>query len=106
MCPMWPLGVACLLSSKHIMLSLGAVQEITEVLPEGHGTSAENEAILNKLKKMASCGVCFEPLSSPACATCGHVFCFQCLVRCADMNSKCPACRSPISRETIHPIFF
>ncbi|CAH1777390.1 unnamed protein product [Owenia fusiformis] len=40
------------------------------------------------------CGLCFRLLYEPVTTPCGHVFCKQCLDRCLDHNTSCPACRS------------
>ena len=43
------------------------------------------------------CPVCLEPglLADPATLTCGHVFCWSCLSKCAEAgHGSCPVCRT------------
>ncbi|KAK5122460.1 hypothetical protein LTR85_004044 [Meristemomyces frigidus] len=40
------------------------------------------------------CGICIQPLTSPAKTPCGHVFDFECAEVWFDINNTCPMCRT------------
>jgi hypothetical protein len=47
------------------------------------------------------CCVCYEPIQTTNVSTtpCGHTFCFQCILRCLDVNNTCPYCRTVLREE-------
>lgn len=49
-----------------------------------------------------TCPICLENIDTTKnmCYTpCGHMFCFNCMVKCLKTNSKCPYCRQVIDEE-------
>ena len=47
------------------------------------------------------CCVCYETIQKTNVSTtpCGHTFCFQCILKCMDVNNTCPYCRTVLREE-------
>jgi len=41
------------------------------------------------------CAVCLETITEPIELSCGHSFCYGCLIQCASIRKLCPMCRAP-----------
>ena len=59
---------------------------------------------MDKLKKDMQCHICRELYMDPRCLTCGHSFCFHCIVQCQGNRPQghgvpCPLCRSVTEKE-------
>ena len=79
-------------------------------------TSAEfSEAARYNLKASATmawiqpspprnCTLCLEHLKDPSVATCGHVFCWTCILDWVREKAECPLCRQGILRQHILPL--
>ncbi|KAL6139304.1 hypothetical protein ACLB2K_064581 [Fragaria x ananassa] len=49
--------------------------------------------------ELGGCGICFEVISTPAiCDPCGHVSCYECLLRIQGNIDRCPRCRGAITK--------
>lgn len=56
------------------------------------------------------CGICMEPMGGSegrqmASGTCGHVYCYDCLVEALRAQKKCPTCRKGMQQRSIHKVF-
>lgn len=47
------------------------------------------------------CGICFDRLAGPAAIPCGHVFCWDCIVKSSQFKAECPSCRHPFETKEI-----
>ncbi len=48
------------------------------------------------------CGICFEKPSHPSCLPCGHMYCWECVLRSSQFKPECPNCRKPFEpREVV-----
>lgn len=52
--------------------------------------SAEQEPMATELK----CSLCLDSVRNAAALTCGHIFCWDCIVPWCSKHSECPVCRS------------
>ena len=41
----------------------------------------------------ATCIICSEPITNKAVTACGHVFCWQCIIKATEIKPQCPNCR-------------
>ena len=55
----------------------------------------------NKKKSKVKCGICFEKLTSPSVIPCGHVYCWDCIMRSSQFKSECPGCRKAFDPKEI-----
>ena len=64
---------------------------------------AEKQIKINIKKKFEQneCSICYESLGEKNnCITpCGHVFCFECMMKALNRNNSCPCCRAPLREE-------
>jgi len=47
------------------------------------------------------CVVCFDQIHKASSGGCGHVFCWECLVKCVEIQGECPTCRAKIEPQEI-----
>jgi hypothetical protein len=47
------------------------------------------------------CSICISIYKKPTSLLCGHIFCFDCIKRVADINPLCPLCRKPFKLISI-----
>lgn len=50
------------------------------------------------------CPLCLDVRINSAATFCGHVFCWECIMKNLEINPDCPICREPISRSRIIPM--
>jgi len=71
------------------------------------------------------CSLCIDSLKNPSCTPCGHIYCWDCIMRCCSqqhigttsigalMNTdssnnikiKCPTCRREFLPQSIRPLY-
>ena len=54
-------------------------------------------ALVQDIKNLLQCSVCFEVFSQPISLPCGHTFCRGCLRSSIRTKSRCPLCRAPVA---------
>lgn len=47
------------------------------------------------------CALCLEPRKNASTTTCGHVFCWECIMDWLDKKEDCPICREKLTKSTI-----
>lgn len=52
-------------------------------------------------KASRTCMLCLEEMTDPACATCGHIFCWNCIMDWCKQKQECPLCRAAIRPQQI-----
>mmetsp|Transcript_46892 Transcript_46892/g.120930 ORF Transcript_46892/g.120930 Transcript_46892/m.120930 type:complete len:103 (-) Transcript_46892:1370-1678(-) len=50
------------------------------------------------------CPLCLHSLSRPACAPCGHTFCWRCISAWVADEEECPLCRSRLPAQSIRAL--
>lgn len=48
-----------------------------------------------------NCGICFDTLNGPSAIPCGHVFCWNCIVKSSQFKGECPSCRKNFETKEI-----
>lgn len=56
------------------------------------------------------CGICMEAMGGSqgrpmGSGSCGHVYCYDCLVEAVKAQKKCPTCRKSMQARQIHKVF-
>lgn len=51
------------------------------------------------------CKVCFEERRESAATLCGHVFCWQCILKVSQMRGECPVCRAKVHPKDVIRLF-
>jgi peroxin-10 len=85
-----------------------------------------NAATNNVVIERASgkkCSLCIDALKNPSCTPCGHIYCWECIMRCCSqqhigrtgtlMNTdssnnlkvKCPKCRREFLPQSVRPLY-
>jgi len=65
-------------------------------------------SILNKMKNVIelkdNCVICYDIIKNPSLTPCGHIFCYDCIKACLNVNSKCPFCKANMKNKQIYMI--
>lgn len=65
------------------------------------GASADSASETEQQRK---CTLCLEPYKDPSVTTCGHVFCWECVMDWVKEKAECPLCRQSISAQKVLPL--
>lgn len=55
-------------------------------------------------KQQRKCTLCLEPMKDPSSTTCGHTFCFTCILEWLGEKQECPLCRQRVLSQ--HGMYF
>jgi len=55
-------------------------------------------------KQQRKCTLCLEPMKDPSVTTCGHVFCWTCILDWVDEKPECPLCRQAVMGQHVLPL--
>jgi len=55
-------------------------------------------------KQQRKCTLCLEPMKDPAVTTCGHVFCWTCILDWIAEKPECPLCRQSVLGQHVLPL--
>lgn len=50
------------------------------------------------------CVLCLNYMTDPSCTTCGHLFCWDCIMEWTLERQECPLCRQRCLRQTVIPV--
>ena len=59
--------------------------------------------LVDSLKALLPCNICFEPLKAMAVTTCGHVGHARCLEQAIAAQKRCPMCQTPLKNTKAAP---
>ena len=55
-------------------------------------------------QQQRKCTLCLEPMKDPSVTTCGHVFCWTCILDWVHEKPECPLCRQGVLRQHVLPL--
>lgn len=55
-------------------------------------------------KQQRKCTLCLEPMKDPSVTTCGHVFCWTCVLDWVEEKPECPLCRQSVLGQHVLPL--
>ena len=55
-------------------------------------------------KQQRKCTLCLEPMKDPSVTTCGHVFCWTCILEWVAEKPECPLCRQNVLGQHVLPL--
>ncbi|KAM0802531.1 Pex12 amino terminal region-domain-containing protein [Usnea florida] len=55
-------------------------------------------------KQQRKCTLCLEPMKDPSSTTCGHTFCFTCILDWLGEKQECPLCRQRVLSQHVLPL--
>lgn len=55
-------------------------------------------------KQQRKCTLCLEPMKDPSVTTCGHVFCWTCILDWIAEKPECPLCRQGVLSQHVLPL--
>ncbi|KAK4696617.1 hypothetical protein P7C71_g1337, partial [Lecanoromycetidae sp. Uapishka_2] len=55
-------------------------------------------------KQQRKCTLCLEPMKDPSVTTCGHVFCWTCILDWIAEKPECPLCRQSVLGQHVLPL--
>eukprot|EP00029_Vermamoeba_vermiformis_P012788 TRINITY_DN774_c0_g1_i2.p1 TRINITY_DN774_c0_g1~~TRINITY_DN774_c0_g1_i2.p1 ORF type:complete len:329 (+),score=48.67 TRINITY_DN774_c0_g1_i2:150-1136(+) len=73
---------------------------------EPNATETKSTASVADLAKDLKCAICLGTIENITATVCGHIFCEGCILPAIEIQRKCPICRTPLTKKSIHPLFF
>ncbi|KAL6716255.1 peroxisome biogenesis factor 10 [Lecanora helva] len=55
-------------------------------------------------QQQRKCTLCLEPMKDPSVTTCGHVFCWTCILDWVEEKPECPLCRQGVLGQHVLPL--
>lgn len=66
-------------------------------------SAGDKKTIASQTTRTASdkCILCLENRTKSTATSCGHVFCWNCILNCLRTRSECPVCREPVTSQSV-----
>uniref|UniRef100_A0A0E0HQI3 RING-type E3 ubiquitin transferase n=1 Tax=Oryza nivara TaxID=4536 RepID=A0A0E0HQI3_ORYNI len=65
-----------------------------------HGKTADLATSSEASSGKSKCTLCLSTRQNPTATTCGHVFCWSCIMEWCNEKPECPLCRTPITHSS------
>lgn len=64
-------------------------------------TKQQEEETWSRAASSEKCILCLEGRTKASATSCGHVFCWDCILNCLRTRSECPICREPVKSQRV-----
>ncbi|KAF8679326.1 hypothetical protein HU200_046110 [Digitaria exilis] len=82
------------------------LNEDGRIISDIHGGKAADAASYSEASSSKSkCTLCLGTRQNPTATTCGHVFCWNCIMEWCNEKPECPLCRTPITHSSLICIY-
>jgi len=98
------LGVLILLQ-LGISLFIFLRQTITPEKPVVVKNNLETNNLSDLVSNTGKCSLCLEVRVNPTATSCGHLFCWDCIVEWCNNKSECPICRTPQKKNQLACVY-
>lgn len=82
-----------LIELASIVASIYRVSKVEKRREESYNSQTIEMTGKEEFGEESTCIICVEPISNKAVTACGHVFCWQCIVKSTEIKPQCPSCR-------------
>ncbi|GME90732.1 unnamed protein product [Ambrosiozyma monospora] len=93
--------------NNDLVCGLANEREISTAVESSHNGTIElsdPRALPYISDHSRNCMLCLCPMTDPTCASCGHVFCWGCILDWCKERQECPLCRASIRQASLLPL--
>lgn len=87
---------------------MSAVKKYNYKLDQGpkepHREGPSSSTSPSSTSSVKKCSLCLELRTNPAATSCGHIFCWSCIIECLQKRAECPLCRSEAPPHRVVPL--
>lgn len=77
--------------------STARAEKNSETVSARASESAEEASVVTEMK----CSLCLDSVRNAAALTCGHIFCWDCIIPWCNQHSECPVCRTCVQPRQV-----
>ena len=99
-----PIGVSSKQDTSRLRVSYTTHTPISTESQPRYDLADDSTLSWLQPKQQRKCTLCLEPMKDPSVTTCGHVFCWTCILDWVDEKPECPLCRQNVLGQHVLPL--